>query len=293
MSAVVLDGKALAAEHRRRTAERIASLRSRGAAVRLDAVLASAGDSAARVYAENQGKTCRELGVDHALHEVRAGAAFDEVAALVRRLSADSAVTAIMVHLPLPEGVDAHGVQALIDPGKDVEGVNPVNIGNIVYGERSLMPCTSLAAMRLIEHAGVGLRGKTCVVVGASDIVGKPIALLMMRADATVVSCNVHTRGLADWTRRADVLVSAAGKPGLITGEMVKPGAVVIDVGTSRVAAPAPGTGMRTVGDVAYEEVREVAGWITPSPGGVGPMTVAMLMANVAEAAERRAGRAG
>lgn len=285
MSARVIDGKALAQDHRRRTAERISALKARGRPVRLDAVIVAAGDNASRVYAENQARSCAELGIEHRLHELPEAAGFDEVAGRVLLLSNDDAATGIMVHLPLPDGVDAHRVQRLIAPEKDVEGVNPANIGNIVYGQSSLVPCTALATLRMIEHTGVALRGKTCVIVGASDIVGKPIAVLLMRHEATVVSCNKFTQDLPELTRRADVLVAAAGVPGLIKAGMVKPGAVVVDVGTTRVAVAGGAT--RTVGDVAFDEVSAVAGWVSPVPGGVGPMTVAMLLANVVEAAGR------
>ncbi|TVQ63544.1 MAG: bifunctional 5,10-methylenetetrahydrofolate dehydrogenase/5,10-methenyltetrahydrofolate cyclohydrolase [Phycisphaerales bacterium] len=190
-----------------------------------------------------------------------------------------------MVHLPMPEGVQAYRVQRLIDPEKDVEGVNPANIGNIVYGRSSLVPCTALATLKMVESTGVTLKGARCVVVGASDLVGKPIAVLLMRHEATVISCNKFTREIAELTRTADVLVAAAGVPGLITKDMVKPGAVVVDVGTTRVPDASGRT--RTVGDVAFDEVKQVAGWLSPVPGGVGPMTVAMLLRNVVDAAER------
>ena len=161
--------------------------------------------------------------------------------------------------------------------------MNPANIGNVVYGRRSLVPCTALAAVEMIESTGVELKGSKCVVIGASNIVGKPVAVLLMRAEATVISTNKFTPDLASFTRDADVLVTAAGVPGLVTREMVKPGAVVIDVGINRIVE-ADGKS-RTVGDVAFDEVSEVAGWLTPVPGGVGPMTVAMLLRNTAEAA--------
>lgn len=193
-----------------------------------------------------------------------------------------------MVHMPLPPGVDSYAIQCLIDQDKDVEGVNPANIGNIVYGRSSLAPCTGLAVVKMIEHTGVELRGKTAVVVGASNHVGKPIAVLLMRQDATVISCNKWTPNLPQLTAGADILVAAAGVPGLITREMVKPGAVVIDVGVNRVKT-IDGT-MKTVGDCEFEPLRAPGGasWISPVPGGVGPMTVAMLLLNVVEAAEGR-----
>lgn len=190
-----------------------------------------------------------------------------------------------MLHLPLPAGVNAEQIQSLIAVEKDVEGVNPANIGNVVYGRRSLVPCTALAVMEMIEATGVSLPGSTCVVVGASNIVGKPVVVLLMRDEATVISTNKYTQNLPAITRTADVLVSAAGVPGLIRADMVKPGAVVIDVGINRVQA-ADGS-MKTVGDVAFDEVADVAGHVSPVPGGVGPMTVAMLLKNTVESAER------
>jgi methylenetetrahydrofolate dehydrogenase (NADP+)/methenyltetrahydrofolate cyclohydrolase len=184
--------------------------------------------------------------------------------------------------------VDAYAIQCLIDQDKDVEGVNPANIGNIVYGRSSLAPCTALAVIKMVEHTGVELRGKTAVVVGASNHVGKPIAVLLMRNDATVISCNKWTPDLPQLTARADILVAAAGVPGLISRAMVKPGAVVVDVGVNRVKS-VNGT-MKTVGDCEFEAISATGGasWISPVPGGVGPMTVAMLLLNVVDAASGR-----
>lgn len=286
----MIDGKTLAQAMRTRAAERAAVLRNDGRPVRLDAVLVGSADNAARQYAESQGRSCAELGIDYVLHELPAGATQDDIAGRVLLLNTKDEVSAIMVHMPLPAGVDAYAIQRLIAPEKDVEGVNPANIGNIVYGRSTLAPCTALAVVRMIEHTGVELKGKLAVVVGASNHVGKPIAVLLMREEATVVSCNKFTPGLPEITAKADVLVAAAGVPSLITREMVKAGAVVIDVGVNRVKA-VDGT-MRTVGDVEFAAVAAPggAGWISPVPGGVGPMTVAMLMTNVVDAAER-AGR--
>lgn len=288
MAAQIIDGKALAARVREAIGTRVARLREAGGAARLDAVLSCPGDSPARVYAENQARTCAELGIEYVLHEIGEACTLEDARACIERLNAAPEVAGIMVHLPLPEGVDAYQVQRLIDPEKDVEGVNPANIGNIVYGRSSLAPCTGLAAVRMVESTGVELRGARCVVVGASDVVGKPIAVLLMRREATVVSCNEWTWGLEGLCASADVLVSAVGKPGLIRPEMVKAGAVVVDVGTSRVTDETGRT--RTVGDVDFEGVSAVAGWVSPVPGGVGPMTVATLLSNVVEAGERRVG---
>jgi methylenetetrahydrofolate dehydrogenase (NADP+)/methenyltetrahydrofolate cyclohydrolase len=288
MTARIIDGKALAQEHRVRIAERVRALRASGRPVRLDAVLCGSADNAARQYAESQARTCHELGIDHQLHELPGTATQRDIAALVERLNTGGECSAIMVHMPLPAGVDAYAIERLIDPGKDVEGVNPANIGNIVYGRSSLAPCTALAVVKMIEHTGVDLRGKTAVVVGASNHVGKPIAVMLMRRDATVISCNKWTPDLPHLTARADIVVAAAGVPGLMTRAMVKPGAVVIDVGVNRVKS-VDGT-MRTVGDCEFEPLLAAGGasWISPVPGGVGPMTVAMLLLNVVDAAEGR-----
>lgn len=284
-TARILDGRRLAAEHREKVRERTRELRSQGIAPRLDAVIVGSEDNAARQYAERQGQECRELGLDYKLHEIHAGAGFDDIAGRVLLLNENDHVSGIMVHLPLPDGVDTYRVQKLIDPDKDVEGVNPANIGNVVYGRSSLVPCTALAAMRMIESTGIDLRGRTSVVVGAGNVVGKPLAVLLMQAEATVISCNKFTHGIEELTRRADVLVAAAGVPGLIRAEMVRPGAVVVDVGVNRV--PGPDGQMVTVGDVRFEEVARVAGWLSPVPGGVGPMTVAALLSNAVEASAR------
>jgi methylenetetrahydrofolate dehydrogenase (NADP+) / methenyltetrahydrofolate cyclohydrolase len=287
MPARVIDGKALAQQYRRDIAARVEALQARGRRVRLDAILADAGDTAARVYAQNQGRTCEELGIEYRLHEFPADADFDHIAGRVLLLNTRDDVTAIMVHVPLPPGVEPFKVQRLIAPEKDVEGVNPANIGNVVYGQSSLVPCTALATIKMIESTGEAMRGRRAVVVGAGDVVGKPIAVLLMRQEATVISCNKYTQDLEELTRSAEILVAAAGVPGLVRAEMVRPGAVVVDVGVSRVADPGNPGKLRTVGDVEFDQVKEVAGWISPVPGGVGPMTVAMLLLNVVEAAER------
>lgn len=278
-TARIIDGRALGKSVRSSVSLRISEDHR---PVRLDAILVG-NDRSAELYAQNQEKTCHAVGIDYRLHRIPAGAGYDEIAGRVLLLNTNEDVTAIMLHMPLPEDVDTERIQSLIDPAKDVEGVNPANIGNVVYGRRSLVPCTALAAVEMIESTGVELKGSKCVVIGASNIVGKPVAVLLMRAEATVISTNKFTPDLSSFTRDADVLVTAAGVPDLVTREMVKPGAVVIDVGINRIVE-ADGKS-RTVGDVAFDEVSEVAGWLTPVPGGVGPMTVAMLLRNTAEAA--------
>lgn len=284
MPAKIIDGKSIAQDLRLNVGVRAAKLADRGVPARLDAVLVDSGDNGARVYAENQARTCEQLGIGYTLHELPRGTDQGTILAALKQLNEDPRVHAIMVHMPLPDGVEPHAVQARIDPDKDVEGVNPANIGNVVYGRSMKAPCTALATLRMLDHTGIDLKGKRCVVVGASAHVGRPIAVLLMQREATVVSCNKYTQGLGDLCRSADVLIPAAGVPGLITADMVKPGAVVVDVGVNRVQAV--DGGRRTVGDALFEEVRGVAGWISPVPGGVGPVTVSVLLHNVVDAAE-------
>lgn len=291
-TATLIDGRVLAADLRAAIAADVQRLRASGRRVALDAVLADpspseAGRSAAMVYADNQRTTCEALGIDYHLHQLPHHATYEDVAGRILLLNADERVTAIMLHLPVPAGMDTYRLQSLIAPAKDVEGVNPANIGNIVYGRNSLVPCTAMAVLSMVESTGINLRGKRVVCVGASDIVGKPVAVLMMQREATVVSCNAYTPNLADFTRLADVLVVAVGKAGLVTAEMVAPGAIVIDVGVNRITTA---DGRRTItGDVDFEAVRARASHITPVPGGVGPMTVTMLLRNTVQAALRHA----
>lgn len=286
MPAQLLDGKALAHQAREDLVARAAALRGAGSPARLDAVLVSAGDNAARVYADNQARTCEEIGIDYHLHELPEGADEVALASTIDELNADDVVSSIMLHMPLPEGVDAYRIKERIRTDKDVEGVTPASIGNVVFGRSQRAPCTAVATLRMIESTGTVLKGKRCVVVGAGPVVGRPIAVLLMQREATVVSCNEHTWGLPELCRTADILIPAAGVPGLITARHVKPGALVVDVGVSRVRGA---DGKRvTVGDCSFDEVREIAGWVSPVPGGVGPMTVMVLLSNVVEAAESR-----
>lgn len=287
--ATIIDGRALAQRFREDVARRVEELKRSGKPVRLDAVIAAEQGGAAHLYATNQGRGCEELGIEYHLHELPTDAGAGAILGAVRALNEDPYVTAMMVHLPLPEGVDPFIIQSAIAADKDVEGVNPANIGNIVYGRSSLVPCTALAALKMVKSTGIELRGKVCVIVGASNIVGKPLAVLLMKAEATVISCNKFTDDAASFARRADVVIAAAGVPGLITADMIRPGAVVVDVGTTRVRDAATGK-VVTVGDVDFEGVGGVAGWVSPVPGGVGPVTVAMLLNNVVEAAQAKHG---
>jgi methylenetetrahydrofolate dehydrogenase (NADP+)/methenyltetrahydrofolate cyclohydrolase len=240
--------------------------------------------AAGEVYAQRQSEACRAVGIDYSLRKLPADATADAVRQVIHSLNTDAATTGIMLHLPLPSHLDATALQYQIDPVKDVEGVNPANIGHVVYGHTLIAPCTALAVLELIDSTGVELRGAEAVVVGASEIAGKPISLLLTQRLATVTLCHIATRDLPLHTRRAEVLVVAAGKPALITADHVRDGAVVIDVGINRVKQ-SDGS-RRTVGDVDFDPVARRASFITPVPGGVGPMTVAMLLKNTVRSAE-------
>ena len=282
-TARIIDGLELANGVRAELAERIEAIHQEGSKVRLDAVIVE-GNAAGSVYAASQARTCGQLGIEYELHELPSDVEDGVVHETIERLNADPDVHAIMVHLPLPPGIDAEAVQSAIIPSKDVEGVNPANIGNVIYGRRSLVPCTALATLKMIEATGCVLQGKRVVCVGASRIVGRPVAVLLMEAESTVISTNIHTVDLASLTREADVVVTAAGVPGLLTGDMIKPGAIVIDVGINRVLDPETGK-TQTTGDVDFDSVSKIAGWLSPVPGGVGPMTVAMLLRNTVDSA--------
>jgi methylenetetrahydrofolate dehydrogenase (NADP+)/methenyltetrahydrofolate cyclohydrolase len=282
MAARIIDGSAIAGQIKSDTATQVASFTAQGKAVHLTALLVGS-TPAGELYAVRQGEACRAVGINYQLLTYPAQTSQRELKREIRRLNVDPSVTGIMMHLPLPAGLDAPRLQYEIDVVKDVEGVNPANIGYVVYGHTLIAPCTALGVIELIKSTGVDLRGAEAVVVGASEIVGKPVALLLAEQMATVTVCHIATRDLAAHTRRADIVVVAAGVPQLIGAGHVKPGAVVIDVGINRVTLP-DGT-KKTVGDVDFEAVKEIAGHITPVPGGVGPMTVAMLLRNTVRSA--------
>ena len=248
----------------------------------LTAILVGA-TPAGELYAQRQAEACRAVAIDYELVKIPADATQRDVTQEIRRLNQDPAVTGIMMHLPLPKHMEAPRLQYEIDVIKDVEGVNPANIGYVVYGHTLIAPCTALAVIELIRSTGVNIKGAEAVVVGASEIAGKPIALLLAEQMATITLCHIATRDLKLHTRRAEILV-AVGKPNLITAEHVCDGAVVIDVGINRIAMP-DGT-KKTVGDVEFETVKQKAAHITPVPGGVGPMTVAMLLRNTLRSAD-------
>jgi methylenetetrahydrofolate dehydrogenase (NADP+) / methenyltetrahydrofolate cyclohydrolase len=283
MSAQIIDGAALAAQTRQEVKQRVEELARQGRAVHLTAVLIGR-TPAGELYAQRQAEACRAVGINYELRTLADDVDFATAAHTIERLNSDPSVTGIMLHLPVPPHLNETELQYQIDPVKDVEGVNPANIGYVVYGQTLIAPCTARAVLELIHSTGTELRGAEAVVVGASEIAGKPIALLLTEAMATVTLCHIATKDLKSHTRRAEVLVVAVGKPGLIGAEHVRDGAIVIDVGINRVTQP-DGT-KRTVGDVLFEQVLDKAGHLTPVPGGVGPMTVAMLLKNTLRSAE-------
>jgi len=281
----IIDGKALAERIKRETAASVRALTERGAGVSLDAVLV--GDPAAgEIYARSQRQRCQEVGITYRLHTLPRDAREDEVRALVRKLNDNRQVTGILLNLPLPPGFDTPAIQYCIDPYKDVEGVNPSNIGLLFYDTPIIAPCTALAVLEVLREAQCEPRGLDAVVVGQGGIAGRPVSLFLLQRMATVTCCHIATRDVYEHTRRADLLIVAVGKPGLIRAEHVKPGAVVLDVGINTVVDNK--RERRVVGDVAFEEVKEVAGVLTPVPGGIGPVTVAILLRSAAEAARQQ-----
>ena len=283
MPAQVIDGNAIATKMREAVKARVAALREGGGPVKLVALLVG-GTPAGKIYADKQRETCGEAGIDYELLTLPGTSTFEDLSSRIDTLNRDAGVTGIMIHLPLPAAIDPTKLQAEIDPVKDVEGVSPANIGYVVYGKEVIVPCTALAAIELVRSTGYRLEGAEAVVVGASAIAGRPAALLLTQAGATVTICHKYTRDLKSHTRRADVLVVAAGVPNLIAANHIREGAVVIDVGINRVTT-LDGT-TKTVGDVNFDDVVSKAAYISPVPGGVGPMTVTMLLNNVVRAAE-------
>ena len=282
MSATVIDGKAVAAAARERVADEVSELTGViGRAPALATILVGE-DPASAVYVRNKRKFAEEVGIRSIHHEPGGDVTQDELLALVRDLSADEGVDGILVQLPLPERLDADEVVNAIDPAKDVDGLTPASAGLLARGEPGLVPCTPRGVMELLESAGVDPSGKEAVIVGRSNLVGRPMIGLLLGANATVTICHSRTADLPGTCSRADILIAAVGVPKLVGAEFVKPGATVIDVGINR-------TDDGLVGDVDFDAVSEVAGAITPVPGGVGPMTIAMLLANTVQAARARA----
>ncbi len=281
MTAQIIDGKALSQRLRVGFRERVAVLRERGVTPGLAVILV--GDNpASKVYVGNKIKACADCGVASFHHALPADVGEAEVLACIGQLNVDPTVHGILIQLPLPPQIDVRRVLEAIDVHKDVDGFHLYNVGGLVVGNTIFPPCTPYGVQLLLETTGIDVAGKNAVVVGASNIVGKPMALMLLQKEATVTICHARTRDLAQHTILADILIVAAGKPGLIVPQMVKRGAIVIDVGINRLPDN------RIVGDVDFEGVKQVASWITPVPGGVGPMTVTMLIENTLRSAERK-----
>jgi len=283
VSARLIDGKAIAAQARHECALRVERLKSRGVIPGL-AVVIVGEDPASQVYVRNKALASEAIGMHSEVHAMSKDTTEEQLLAFIHSLNTRRTVHGILVQLPLPKHIDSRAVVAAIDPSKDVDGFNYRNIGALVLGEPAFYPCTPWGVMKMLEHEGVKVEGMNAVVVGRSTIVGKPMALMLINSGATVTVCHSKTRELASVTRQADLLVAAVGKARMIGASMVKPGAIVIDVGINRLPDG------KLAGDVDFAAVSQVASMITPVPGGVGPMTIAMLLANTVKSAEQEAG---
>jgi methylenetetrahydrofolate dehydrogenase (NADP+)/methenyltetrahydrofolate cyclohydrolase len=285
VTAKVIDGKAMAADIRSEVAGRVRALSGRGIVPGLAAVLVG-DDEASRIYVGAKQKACAEVGIRSERHDLPGDVSQEDLLSLIRTLNEDGAVHGILVQLPLPEHISVLPVHETLAQAKDVDGLTPASVGRLVRGEATFLPATPYGIVEMLVRTGIRLEGQDVVIVGRGPLVGMPLAIMLAqksdRGNATVTLCHTRTRDVAAHTRRADILVAAAGRPSTITADMVKPGAVVVDVAVNR-------TDEGLVGDVAFEEVVEVAGWITPVPGGVGPLTVAMLLVNTTTAAESAA----
>ena len=278
--AILMDGKALAAEQMAMLKNRVDALKATGRSVGLAVILV--GDNpASQVYVRNKGKACEELGILSETLRLPAETSQEALEAEIERLNRDDRISGILVQLPLPRHLDEAAALKKIIPEKDVDGFHIENAGKLFTGQEGVVACTPKGILHMLKASGVPLAGKEAVVIGRSNIVGKPIAMLLLNENCTVTICHSKTADLAAHTRRADILVAAVGKPRFVTADMVKPGAAVVDVGINRVDG-------QVVGDVDFENVEKVAGYISPVPGGVGKMTICMLMENTIEAAERR-----
>ena len=278
----LIDGKAVAADVRAQAAQRVSALKEKGVEPAL-AVILVGEDPASKVYVRNKARACKECGIRSEVIRMPADTTQAALMAEIERVNNDDGIHGLLIQLPLPKQLDEEAALAAVDWRKDVDGFHRMNAGALLNGAPSVLPCTPAGCMELLRRGGVPLDGAEAVVVGRSNIVGKPMALLLMQANCTVTVCHSHTKNLADVVRRADVVVAAIGKPKFITADMIKPGAAVIDVGINRLPDGS------LCGDVDFDAVCDKAGWITPVPGGVGPMTIAMLMQNTVKAAEHYA----
>jgi methylenetetrahydrofolate dehydrogenase (NADP+)/methenyltetrahydrofolate cyclohydrolase len=282
MAGRIIDGKAIAADIRREVREQSDRLAARGKRRPGLAVVLVGDDPASRIYVRNKRMACEECGFISVSHDLPHSATQTELVSLIERLNSDPAIDGILVQVPLPDHIDERAVIEAISPEKDVDGFHPYNVGRLALRNPLMRPCTPYGVIRLLERCGISPKGMNSVVVGASNLVGRPMALELLLAGATVTVCHRFTTELREHVERADLLVVAVGKPGLIPGEWVKPGAIVVDVGINRLPDG------KLVGDVQFERAVERASWITPVPGGVGPMTVAILMKNTLESALQR-----
>ncbi len=280
MTSRIIDGKAIALEVRAEWKLRVDALKARGITPGL-AVIIVGEDAASKVYVSNKVKACADMGIHSERISLPANTPEATLLEKITELNAAPHIHGLLVQLPVPKHIDGNKILEAIAPHKDVDGFHQINVGALVSGHSKFPPCTPAGAMKLLEKCGIAIEGKHAVVVGRSNIVGKPMALMLLHKNATVTLCTSKTQNLASHTRNADILVVATGKPHMITGDMIKPGAAVIDVGINRLPDG------KLVGDVDFESAKKVAGWITPVPGGVGPMTITMLLANTIQAAER------
>jgi len=296
MSAQIIDGNAVASKIIAEVKDAAGKLKEKGRTLLLAAV--QVGENpASKVYTANQARSCEAAGIEYKLHNLPADTSKDQLKQFIGKLNNDNKTTGIILQMPLPPGIDATSIQSEILPAKDVEGIHPANLGKVVFGEIELCPCTAQGVYQLIKSTNVELKGKEVVMVGHSDIVGKPLALLLLNDLATVTVCHIGTRDLASHTRNADIIIVAVGKPNLITADMVKDGVMVFDVGINRIPLKdEKGNPIlnekgkprkKIVGDVDFDKVKEKASFITPVPGGVGPMTTAMLLNHVVNAGQR------
>ena len=279
MAAEILDGKKMSESLRKELAERVVRLKEKGVTPGLAVILAG-NDPASEIYVRNKGKGCEEIGMYSRTINLPEDTTQEALENEIDKLNADPAIHGILVQLPLPKHLDEQRALAKILPAKDVDGFHLINAGHMLTGTEGVVACTPRGALYMIKSTGIDLNGREAVVIGRSNIVGKPMAMLLLQQNCTVTMCHSRTKNLAEHTRRADILVAAVGKAGFVTADMVKPGAIVIDVGINRVDG-------KVKGDVDYDAVKEVAGYITPVPGGVGKMTITMLLDNTVEAAER------
>lgn len=284
MSAKIIDGKSVARHIIENIAKEVNKLRHEGIHPGLAVVLVG-NNPASMVYVRNKGEACRSAGIYSEEHRLPEDASEDELLRLIERLNNDNKINGILVQLPLPERINKDNVLKAISPEKDVDGFHEINMGRLITGQDGLVPCTPLGIIKLLDHYHITVEGKNAVIVGRSNIVGKPVALMLLNRNATVTICHTRTKNMQEVCRQADILIAAVGRSHMISGDMIKEGAVVVDVGINRQADG------KLAGDVDFERASEKASWITPVPGGVGPMTIAMLLYNTVKAARHMAGK--